>query len=618
MSQGGSAPRPTSRQSSRSPTTATDTPSRPLHEPGGMALTRGDGAGHHAGTRTLDTRDILNPTGPHDGQTEQSPSFPLPSAAGGHHQSVMGLGHYGVEGSPSRRFSYQGPGTTTPQSTHQTIPSTTSPAGPPTPAGRGSPQTVHPYPMAARRVLTPKSPRAFSLSRAAMRTVEAHHLTRSIPEPTTRGSISAHDTQAHSSGSQPFGAPPQFDNSVSGQGPVERSPTRPTSGLSRSLSQPSLGHGLPPAPQHEPLPPGSLKREHTGRPVLSALSFPSPLPTNRPFGTSGVSGEGSWGSGYVTSLPPGAARNFQMTEGQPLLAITPTHGEEIVVAVDVHQGSRQADQKRQRNAGASARFRQRKKEREKEQHEELQKLENEGRELERKNEELAKLCQDLEVERNFYRSERNRLRDVLVQFPGGKEWVDRGPPSPISRPGGGPYAPEGSGPVARQPPPPPPPPQPPHPQSQHHVAPYHQSLSQSLAHPHPRSTSYGDIEPPARRRRTDSEPQLPTSSYSLMAPAPLPPIASPLIPPPPPSHAPPAFSIPPSPHVTPPPGNARLPPLRFDQARTPSTTPPPIPTAQPPPTLPPQSASPYVTTRKLPYETGWATDARPPNEGGPR
>ncbi|KAG7290575.1 hypothetical protein NEMBOFW57_000578 [Staphylotrichum longicolle] len=278
---------------------------------------------------------------------------------------------------------------------------------------------------------------------------------------------------------------------------------------------------------------------------------------------------GGWGSGYVTALPAGAARNFDLTEGQPLLAISPEHGEEIVVEVDVHQASIHSDQKRQRNAGASARFRQRKKEREKELQEEMQKLENGRRELERRLEELARRCQDLEAERDFYRNERNRLRDGLYQMPGGQEWVGRGPPSPISRTGGASFTSESNPLIAPHPPLPAlqaPPPQP-----QHHAAAFRQPLAQPLAHTHPRSSSYGEIEPPARRRRTDSEPQLPTSSYNLMAPTTLPPIASPI---PPPSHRP-AFSIPPSPHVTPPPGAARLPPLRFDPARTPSTTPPP-------------------------------------------
>ncbi|KAK3901337.1 hypothetical protein C8A05DRAFT_34989, partial [Staphylotrichum tortipilum] len=464
---------------------------------------------------------------------EQTHSFPP-------RPSSVEMSQYGAgDGSPSHRFTYQAPGATTPRSAHQALPgATTSPAGPPTPAGRGSPQTGHPYPIGARRILTPRSPRAASLSRAAMRTVEAQHLAMGLqqipipgpgPAPAPRGPISMHDApQTHIGGPQPLGPPPQFPSPVTGQGPAGPSPTRPTFGLSRSLSQPSLSHGLPSAvsaPPPEPRQQGRLKREHSGRQIVSVPSFPAPLPGSRQFGTPGASGEGSWGSGYVTSLPAGAARNFQISEGQPLLAITPTHGEEIVVAVDVHQGSRQADQKRQRNAGASARFRQRKKEKEREQQEELQKLENENRELERRNGELAQRFQDLESERDFYRTERNRLREALTQG------SDRGPSSPLPRPGGvggGPF-PSDSPSLLGHHPPPPAQAHPQAPQHHHSASSFHSPLTQSLAHqhlahshPHPRSSSYGDIEPPARRRRTDSEPQLPTSSYSLMAPTPLP------------------------------------------------------------------------------------------------
>jgi hypothetical protein len=43
-----------------------------------------------------------------------------------------------------------------------------------------------------------------------------------------------------------------------------------------------------------------------------------------------------------------------------------------------------------------------------------------------------------------------------------------------------------------------------------------------------------------------------------------------------------------------------------------------MPRAPPQPSVPPQSASPYPTYRKLHYETGWATEPRGQTEGGPR
>ncbi|KAK4123801.1 hypothetical protein N657DRAFT_573603, partial [Parathielavia appendiculata] len=637
MSQGGSAPRPVS-HSSRSPVRATDTTaspllqrsrtqqgdqrSQPLRGSASVAQVQDDATSQEAVNQALDTRSILNPVGTHGEVTEQFRSFAQSSVTGGRQQPPMGPDQYEREASPPRPVSYQNPDATTPQSTN---PPTTSPAAQPKSGDWGSPNTVHPYPIAARRILTPKSPRAVSLSRAAMRTVEAQHATPSLATPTPRGAISAHDAQIHGSGLSRLGTPPQFYSSCSAQGPAEPSPPRPTSGLVRSLSHPSLSHGLPSAPRPKPSQqPGSLKRERSGRPVLSGPPFAAPpAVSQQPLGTSGVLADTRWGPGLLGSMSIGGARNLSITEGQPVLTITPSHGEEIVVPVDVHQGSKVADQKRQRNAGASARFRQRKKERERSQQEELQKLENVNRELEHRAEELTRRCEELEAQRDFYRNERNRLRDIVSQLPGGKEWAGRGPPSPISRTPGAPFA-SGSGGLLVQPPPPPPPHG--HPQPlQHHPTPFPQVPANPLSYPHPRSSSYGDasaLEPPARRRRTDSEPQLSTSSYTLMTPAPLPPISSAVPAPPPPPPLPASFGgVPHSPHLTPPPMNARLPPLRFDQARTPSTTPPPVPTVPPPPTTmppPPQSGSPYVTTRRLPYETGWATEPRQAAEGGPR
>ncbi|KAL2018800.1 hypothetical protein VTK56DRAFT_358 [Thermocarpiscus australiensis] len=630
MSQGGSAPRPASRRSSRSPATAAasspplrpshgrqgDSRARPLHDHGRVAVSEGDGRGQQPRSRAADSGGISNPAGPRGvPPAEASPSLQQPSAVGGSPRPAMGTGQYTAEGSPSGPFAYQGPSTGTPQPTNPTAPPTTtsSPAGAPATAERGFPQGVQPYPLAARRILTPKSPRTSSLSRAAMRTVEAQHLT-SLPAPTPKG-VTSHDVQTLGGGPAPIGGPPQFHNPIPpGQETAALTQTRPTSGLSRSLSQPSSSHGLASAPPLEPLQPVGLKREHSGRPVFSGPQFAAPVPANRGLSAPGLLGEGRWGPGLPSALPAGGSGigNLRITEGQTLLTITPRYGEEIVVPVDVHQGSKQQDEKRQKNAGASARFRQRKKEREREQQEEMQRLENRNRELEQQNGELGKRCRELEAERDFYRSERNRLRDLVSRTPGISEWADRGPPSPISSRSGASMAPDTSA-LHAQRPPPPPSQAPSQPQS--HQVPYPHTLAHP--HPHPRASSYGDssvLEPPTRRRRTDSEPQRPTTSYNLVPPASLPPIAGP---PPPPPH-PPAFGIPQSPHMTPPPGSTRLPPLRFDQPRPPSTTPPPLPSGLPPPAIPPHPPGPYSSLGKVPHETGWATDPRGQTEGGPR
>ncbi|KAH6624871.1 hypothetical protein B0J18DRAFT_450057 [Chaetomium sp. MPI-SDFR-AT-0129] len=639
MSQGDSAPRAISRHSSRSPTEAgkpaSSPPLRQTHDqqdgpratphrdPVSFGLAQSETINQQGANRVVDTRGVFNPAssyGDSPAGQQHSSSRPQPSSTGGGSQSSMAMGQYGADRSPSHHFVYQASGSSTPRSTSHVAPPTTSPAVPSTSASadRGSPQSMHPYPVAARRILTPKSPRTASLSRAAMRTVESQHFVGSLPPPVPRG---PHETQIHGNVPSPLGSSPHLRNSAPDHGPTDPPTTRPTSGLSRSLSHPNLSHGVSPAPPNELLQTAGHKREHSGRPVLSGPPFAAPLPPSHSFSTPAAPEDSRWGSNLLGSMSSGAARNLPMVEGQPFLAITPRHGEEIVVAVDVHQGSRQADQKRQRNAGASARFRQRKKEREREQQEEFQKLENENRDLERKNEALVKHCQDLEADRDFYRESRNRLRDIISRMPNGQEWIDREPASPMLRTAEGPSASESST-LLHQPPP-----VPSHghsPRQHHHQPPFYSPHLHPLSQPHPpRLGAYGDssLEPPARRRRTDSEPQLPTSSYNLMTPTSLLPITGPgpgsvSLPP----HA--SFAIPPSPHVTPPLGAARLPPLRFDQSRTPSTTPPPIRTA-PPPQLsipPPHSGdNPYVSTRRLPYETGWATDPRPEGDGsGPR
>ncbi|KAK4190064.1 hypothetical protein QBC35DRAFT_110813 [Podospora australis] len=591
MSQGGSVPRPPSRHTSQSPATeAAEPPIRRLHAHQDVLNNRsiqdtstavgneGSERGRQTGHRSSGVHNILNPVGPQPAAGEGSP------------RPAMGTDQYGAEGSPSRPYALPGQGVSTPHST--SYPPTASPVAPPSSADRGSP--VHPYPLAARRILTPKSPRAVSLSRAALRTVEPHHMA-TLPAPTPRSSELA------SIAGPPLGGPTSY------HGPLP--PSRPTSGLSRSLSQPTLGQGYPLSHHREQLQSSSLKREHTGQSVLPGPSYNPPIPTSRAPPPSSAMNDGRWSPAMLGQLPPGgpATRNLHISEGQTLLTITPRHGEEIVVPVDVHQASKQADEKRQRNAGASARFRQRKKEREREQQAGLQKLETRNRDLERRCEELEKHCQDLELERDHYRNERNRLREIVSQTPSISGLADRGPPSPPGlRNQAGFTADSGPHPAHQSSLPPS---QSPYPQqSQGHP---HSPYSHGLVHPHPRPTPYADpshLEPPLRRRRTDSEPQMPTSSYSLTTSTTLPPIPGP-----------PIFGIPPSPHITPPPGPSRLPPLRFDQARPASTTPPPVPSGPPAPTIPPPSMLPYPPYRKSSYETaGWATEHHGSTEGSQR
>ncbi|KAK3375138.1 hypothetical protein B0H63DRAFT_526414 [Podospora didyma] len=431
MSQREPASRPASRHSSQSPvkdgasspssqrnsTYQDDSKVRPPHDPGGFPVAEGVGRGQQQlGTRTPGVRNILNSPGQRRLVAEASSSFQRHSVDEGAFQQAMGAARYrGGDGSPPRPFSQV---SETPQTGNSHATTGSVPAGSNPSADRGSPSAAsHPYPLgAARRMLTPKSPRAVSLSRAAMRTIEPQHLA-SLPPHAPRGGAPAHD-------GSPLGGPPGLAGPPHFHGPGTPSPypPRPSSSLSRSLSNPTVSHGLPPTSPHEPLPAVSLGRELGGRTAYASGSpFATPLMSSRGPPGSGMMGEGRWGPGILGSLPPGVSgsRNLQITEGhQHLLTITPAHGEEILVPVDVHQASKQADEKRQRNAGASARFRQRKKEKEKEQQQGLQKLESRNRDLEKRNEELEHRNQELEQERDHYRNDRNRLREIVSRTPG--------------------------------------------------------------------------------------------------------------------------------------------------------------------------------------------------------
>ncbi|KAK1754145.1 hypothetical protein QBC47DRAFT_302550 [Echria macrotheca] len=400
---------------------------------------------------------------------------------------------------------------------------------------------------AARRILAPKLPRATSLSR--LRSLEAERLSNMLLGlPGVVGGL-AHDASPLSTPPTMKEESPQLPGPMLGQGAAPPL-SRPTSRLSQSLSQPMMRHSDQP-------PVGGLVQELGGRLLYS----PAPPPTTPVPESQSMMGETLWAAGVVRQLPASgsARRTLQLGDGQQhLLAITPTHGEEILIPVDYHQASKEADEKRQRNAGASARFRQRKKEREKEQQQVLQKLETQNHELEKKVEDLERRNQDLEAERDFLQDERNRLRDIVSRTPGISEWADRGPPSPTP------------------------------------------------------PASYGDpsmLERLAKRRRTDSEPGLGTLSYRPTSSL-LPPLAG---------GPPPAYAVPQSPHLAAAsPKTARLPPIRFNHPYPTSETSPPLQPGPPPPPAPPQIGQPstYSSFTKTPYE--WATSPRGPPEGGPR
>lgn len=94
------------------------------------------------------------------------------------------------------------------------------------------------------------------------------------------------------------------------------------------------------------------------------------------------------------------------------------------VPVNVYDGSKVADEKRARNAGASARFRKCRKEREMEANTSIEKLRSRTVELEVK-------LQEVGEERDFYRADRDRLRDMILKNPGLRHHATYGPKPPV-------------------------------------------------------------------------------------------------------------------------------------------------------------------------------------------
>ncbi|KAG7404227.1 hypothetical protein Forpe1208_v015905 [Fusarium oxysporum f. sp. rapae] len=143
----------------------------------------------------------------------------------------------------------------------------------------------------------------------------------------------------------------------------------------------------------------------TGRP------FPSPGP---PSETASPWSERLRGHGMGGSL-------FGVEGHQALLAL-PGSKTPIPVHVDFSQASKKADEKRQRNAVASTRHRRKKKIMQEENTKQLQELRDERRIMEMRIEELKQ-------QRDFYREDRNRLRDIVAQTPSISGHA-AGPPSP--------------------------------------------------------------------------------------------------------------------------------------------------------------------------------------------
>ncbi|KAI0023275.1 hypothetical protein F4780DRAFT_777052 [Xylariomycetidae sp. FL0641] len=452
---------------------------------------------------------------------------------------------------------------------------------------RNSPASTHSFPMmgTTRPLLTPRSPLASSASHSTYRGSEAQQsYFPSAPSDSSPG-------MGQSPGSRHIKVESQDGRTASTLAPLI--PYRPA-------AQPMLGQEPDPRRPH----PTSQSRQQSGfaSPTFSGFSANNrpgpPPPTSQPrqqagFVSTTFSGfpvnnrsapspspvdsrwSGEYGSqnstvrGTPVPLSDSTSmqqhignRNSMLQANNAMFRIQPFTGDELLVPVDFVHGSRQADEKRHRNAEASSRFRQRKKEKEAKQEDDLKWFKTENGQLQRR-------VLELEAERDRYRQDRDRLRSIVHQTPGISELAYQGPQSP------------------------------PHPIRVTGAYPERSPLvSAPLPSPHmPRP--YGAHEPDAgerayKRRRTDS--QLDYANAPPHAPA------SGLLPTAPPSYT--SYSQPATPSEA---GRtSRLPPLRLDQQ--PGTPPSSGPTV----TTPLQG---HFSTQREPYESGWAT--RPSGPPGP-
>lgn len=266
----------------------------------------------------------------------------------------------------------------------------TTPAGKAASSGRGSPAVGYPFPPTEpRRILSPKSPRQSSL--------QFEHAPQDA-----RGYRPA--VQSTAGAKRPYNA----------EGPegYRRMPHGPPTGH----SQPAIDPYRSPHNVHSH---STAPIDAHGHPLSqAALGYPPHGPPPAPHQANAPS----------TAGPPNWSEPVQRLGG-PLLSgdgqayiQLPGSSVPIPIEVDYSHASRKADEKRQRNAKASTRHRRKKKTIQEETAKQLQDLREERYETQRRMEEVAR-------QREFYREERNRLRDLVVRTPGISHLVN-GPPSP--------------------------------------------------------------------------------------------------------------------------------------------------------------------------------------------
>ncbi|CEJ81997.1 hypothetical protein VHEMI02091 [[Torrubiella] hemipterigena] len=275
--------------------------------------------------------------------------------------------------------------------------SAVTPSGVPTQSERKSPAASLPFPPteAPRKILSPTSPRRSS-----------NHRER----------LAEYDARGNLIGGAVAGA----------KRPYEHGPTEPHASVPRghhgqqngyyahTAAPPSLPHGGPGRQPEYPRGPPAPVDAH-GRPVPpygpQHHGAPAPIQST-PETTS------AWQDGVHRQHGP-----IMTTEGQHAYIQLPGSAVPIPIEVDYSHASRKADEKRQRNAKASTRHRRKKKTLQEETIRQLHELKEERFEISHQAEELAR-------QRDFYKEERDRLRDLVARTPGISHHAT-GPPSPV-------------------------------------------------------------------------------------------------------------------------------------------------------------------------------------------
>lgn len=279
---------------------------------------------------------------------------------------------------------------------------------------RNSPSTAYPFPTMdnPRRILSPRAPRVSSLGQIhSPRDQDPRQPLAPSMLPTKRHyEQDTPDELRHAPGfQQPSGI---------ASGPHTPMVTPPIS-FSQPLARPSD------APYVQPPtipPPGELQSRSHGLHTPSQLQHGiTSMSTSRPL--SGTEGALTERTSAWPDLLRRQAGSFVGMESQQAYMTLPGSDTPIPVQVDYSQASKKADEKRQRNAKASTRHRRKKKTLQEENMKHLQELKEERQQM-------LQQMEELENQRDFYKNDRNRLRDIVARTPAVSSHA-AGPPSPV-------------------------------------------------------------------------------------------------------------------------------------------------------------------------------------------